>query len=82
MPDNPEDDTKMETHCEDALNSTVKSLMHPSQTEDEEAQLDAVHRMIQIAKSWMKRRWSESNLGNRRPPVQIPKKIAHLMDPE
>jgi hypothetical protein len=45
-PEDPDDETVMETHGADALNSTVKSLMHAIRTEDEDAQHDAAHRMI------------------------------------
>jgi hypothetical protein len=63
-PEDPEDDTVMDQHGADALYSAVKSLMHGIWTEDEEAHQDAVHRMIQIAKPWTMRRWSESTLAN------------------
>ena len=49
----------MEKHRADELFSVVKSLMYPIQTEDEEPQQDASHQMIQIAKTWTIRRWSE-----------------------
>jgi len=49
-PDDPEDDTVMEQHGADELYSAVKSLMHAIQTEDKEAQQDAAHRIIRIAK--------------------------------
>jgi len=39
----------MEKHGADALYSTVKNLMHAIWTEDEEAQQDAAHQMIQNA---------------------------------
>jgi len=63
-PDDPEDDTVMAKHGAETLYSAVKSLMHAVQTENEEAQQNAMHRMIQIAKPWMIRRWSESKLPN------------------
>jgi len=63
-PDDPEDDTVMEKYDADALYSAVKSLMHDIQTEDEEAQQDAVHRTIQIAKPWTISRWSELKIAN------------------
>jgi len=72
-PEDPEDDTVMEKHGAVELNSTVKSLMHAMQTKDEEAQQDAAHRMIQIAKPWTIRWSSESKLANGKPLVQIPK---------
>jgi hypothetical protein len=56
-PEDPEDDTVMEKHGAEALNSAVKSLMHAIRTNDEEAQQDAVHQMIQIAKPWTIRQW-------------------------
>jgi len=60
----------------------VKSLMHAIQTEDEEGQQDAAHRMMQISKPWTIRRWSELKLANGKPLVQIPKANAHLVDLE
>jgi len=81
-PDDPEDETVKEKHGADALYSAVKSLMHAIRTEDEEAQQDAAHRMIQIAKPWTIRRWSESKLANGKPLVRIPKENAHLIDLE
>jgi hypothetical protein len=66
-PENPEDETVMEMHGANALYSTVKSLMHAIQTDNQDAQQDAAHRMIQIAKPWLIRKCSESNLANRKP---------------
>jgi len=56
-PEDPEDETVMEKHGADALYSAVKSLMHAIRTEVQEAQQDAAHWMIQIAKPWTIRRW-------------------------
>jgi len=81
-PEEPEDKTVMEIHGADALYSAVKSLMHAIRTEDQDAQQDVAHRMIQIAKPWTIRRWSESKLANRKPLVRIPKENAHLVDLE
>jgi hypothetical protein len=81
-PEDPEDETVMEMHGADALYSAVKSLMHAIRTEDQDAQQDAAHRMIQIAKPWTIRRWSESKLANGKPLVRIPKENAHLVDLE
>jgi hypothetical protein len=67
VPEDPEDETVMEKHGADALYSAVKSSMHAIWTEYEEAQQDATHRMIQIAKPWTIRRWSELRLGNGKP---------------
>jgi hypothetical protein len=64
VPDDPENDAVMEQHGADALYSAVKNMMHAIRTEDEEGQQDAAHRMIQIAKPWTVRRWSESNPAN------------------
>jgi hypothetical protein len=47
--EDPEDVTVMEMHSMEALYSAVKSLMHAIRTEDQDAQQDAAHRMIQIA---------------------------------
>ena len=71
-----------EWHGADALYSAVRTLMHALRTEDEEAQQDAAHQMIQIAKAWMIRRWVESKLANGKPLVRIPKENAHLIDLE
>jgi hypothetical protein len=79
-PEDPEDETVMEMHSADALYSGLKSLMHAIRTEDQDAQQDAAHRMIQIAQPWTIRRWSESKLANVKPLVPIPKEHAHLVD--
>jgi hypothetical protein len=76
----PEDEIVMEVHSPDALYSAVKGLMHAIQAEDQDAQQDAAHQMIQIVKTCMIRRWSESKLGNGKTLVQIPKKNTHLVD--
>ena len=81
-PEDTEDETVMEKHGTDALYSAVKILMHAIRTEDQDAQQDAAHRMIQIAKPWTVRRWSKSNLANRKSLVWIPKENAHLVDLE
>jgi len=81
-PEDPEDETVMDQHGVDALYSAVKSLMHAIRTEDEEAQQDAAHRMIQNAKPWTIRRWSESKLANGKSLMRIPKENAHLLDLE
>jgi len=78
-PEDPEDETVKEKHGADALYSAVKSLTHAIRTEDKEAQQDAAHRMIQIAKPWTIRRWSESNHANGKPLVRTPKENAHLI---
>jgi hypothetical protein len=57
--DDPEDNTVMDKHCAGALYSATKSLMHAIRTTDEEAQQDPAHWMIQNAKAWTIRRWSE-----------------------
>ena len=81
-PDDPEDDTVMEKHGADALYSAGKSLMHAIQTEDEEAQQDAAHWMIQLAHLWTIKMWSESKLPNGQPLVRIMSESAHLIDLE
>jgi hypothetical protein len=78
--EDPEDETVMEMHSTDALYSALKSLMHAIRTEDQDAQHDAAHRMIQIAKPLTIRRCSESKLANGKPLVRIPKEHAHLVD--
>ena len=79
-PDDPEDETVKKKHGADALDSAVTSLMHAIRTEDEVGQQDAAHRMIQIAKHWTIRRWSESKLASRKPLVRKPLENAHLLD--
>jgi len=81
-PEDPEDETAMAMHSANALYSAVKSLMHAIRTEDQDTQQDAAHQMIQIAKPWTIRRWSESKLPNGKPLVQIPSETAHLVDLE
>jgi len=81
-PDDPEDDTVMEKHGAEALYLAVKSLMHAIRTGNKEAQQDAAHRMIQIAKPRIIRRWSESKVANGKPLVWIVKENAHLIDLE
>jgi len=79
-PEDPEDDTVMEKHRTDVLYSAVKGLKHAIRTEDQDAQLDAPHWMIQIAQPWTKSRWSESTLANGKPLVRILKENPHLVD--
>jgi len=79
-PEDPEDDTVMQMHGADALYSAVESLMHAIRTEDQDARQDAAQRMIQIAKPWTTRRWSESKVPNWKPLDWIPKENAHLVD--
>jgi len=81
-PEDPEHETVMEKHGADALYSAVRSLMDTICTEDEEAQQDAAHHMIQIAKPGTIRRCSESQLANGKPMVRIEKENAHLVDLE
>ena len=81
-PEDPEDETVMEMHRTDVLSSAVKSLMHAIRTEYQDAQQDAAHRMIQIAKPWTIRRCSETKLENGKPLVRILKENAHLVDLE
>jgi len=64
VPEDPEDDTAMEKHGAEALYSAVKSLMHAIWIKDEDAQLAALHRMIQIAQTWMTRQWSQLELAH------------------
>jgi len=81
-PYDPEDDTVIEKHGAEALYSAVKRLMHAIQTKDKEAQQDAAHQMIQIAKPWTIGLWSEFELANAKALVRIPKENSHLIDPE
>jgi hypothetical protein len=62
--EDPEDHTVMQQDGAEASYSAVKSLMHAIWTEDENAQQDAAHWMIQNAMSWMIRRWPEWRLAN------------------
>jgi len=82
VPEDPEDETVMEKHGADAQYSAVKSLMHAIRTEDKDAQHDAAHQRIQIAKPWRIRRWSESKLANGKPLLRLLKENAHLVDLE
>jgi len=50
-PENPADDIVMEKYCAEAVYSYVNRLMHVIWIPDEVAQQDAMHRMMQIAKS-------------------------------
>jgi hypothetical protein len=70
----------MKMHGADAQYSPVKSLMHAIRTEDKHAQQYAAEQMIQIAKRWRISRWSELNLANGKPLVQIQKENAQLVD--
>ena len=81
-PEDPEDETFMEKHGTNALYSAVKSLMHAIRTKDQDAQQDAAHWMIQIAKPWTILRWSESRRANGKSLVLILKENAHLVDLE
>jgi hypothetical protein len=81
-PDDPENDTVMEKHVAEALNSAVKGLTHAFRTKDEEAELDVAHQMIQIGKPWMIMWCSESTLANNNPPDWIANENAHLIDSE
>jgi hypothetical protein len=47
----------MEQDGADALNSAVNCLMHAIESEDEDAQQDVAHWMIQRAKPWTIRKW-------------------------
>jgi hypothetical protein len=82
VPENSVDETVMEMHGADALYSPAKSLMHAIRTKDEHAHQDAADQIIQIAKPWTNRRWSELNIANGKPLVRIPKENAHLVDLE
>jgi len=82
VPEYPEDDTGMEKHGAEVLYSAVKSSMHAIRTKDEDAKQDVAHQMIDIAKPWTIRRWSESKFANGKPLARIPKENAHLVDPE
>ena len=81
-PENPEDDTVMEMHGAVAQYSAVKNLIHAIRTEDRHAQHNRAHCIIQIARPWMIRRWSEWTLANGKALVHIPKENAHVVDVE
>ena len=81
-PEDPEDDTVIKRKGAKALYSAVKSLMHAVRTGDQDAQQDAANRMIQIAKPWTMRSWSELKLANRKPLCRMRKENAHLVDLE
>ena len=82
VPEDPEDDTAMAMHGADALYSLVLSLMHAIRTQDLDAQQHAAHRMVEIAKPWTIKRWSELILANGKWLVWIPTENAHLVDIE
>jgi hypothetical protein len=56
--------------------------MNTIRTEDKEAQYDEPNRVIQIAKPWTIRWWSEMKLANGKSLVRILKKTAQLIDLE
>ena len=68
-----------EKHGADGLYSAVQCMMYAIWTKDKDAQQDVAHQMIQIAKPWTIRRWSEFKLANGKPLVQILKVNAHLI---
>jgi len=78
-PEDPDDDSEMETHSAEALYSAMKSWMHAIRTKDAEAQQEVAHRMIQNAKPWTIRCWSESKLANGKPLSRILKESTHLI---
>jgi len=78
--DDPEDNTVGEEHVAEELYSAVKSLMHAIWTEKKETQQNAAHRMIQMANPGTRRSWSELELANGKPLVQIAKENAHHID--
>jgi len=82
VPEDPENDTMMEKLGAEALYSTVKSVMHAIQREDEDTQQDAVHRLRQIADPSTILRWSESKLAIGQQCSWITKKHALLNDLE
>jgi len=45
-PEDPEDDTEMDKHGAEGLNSTTKSVMYVTQAEDTKVRQDVAHRMI------------------------------------
>jgi len=79
-PDDPEAAAVMENLGAETLYFAVRSLMQTIQTKNKEAQQNAAHWIIQSAKPWTIRRWSESKLANGKPLVWIPKKDAPLID--
>jgi len=77
-PEVAENDTVMEMGGAEALDSAVKSWMHAPRTADEKVQQNGAHRVSQIAKCCMIRRWSESKLANGYPLIRIPMEKSHL----
>jgi hypothetical protein len=75
-----EDETVMTMHGGNALYSVMKSSMSAIWSEDQDAQQDATHRIIKIAKPWAMRWWSESKLANGKPLVRLPKEKANLVE--
>jgi hypothetical protein len=79
VPGDSEDQTVMQMHSADALYSVVKSLIHAIWTEANNAQQNMAHRMIQIAKPWMLRKWSRPKLANGPRLFRILKKNAPIV---
>jgi hypothetical protein len=82
VPEDPEDEIVMKVHSADAQCAAVKSSMYAIRTEDHDVQHDSIHQLMEIAKPWMIRRWSELKLTNGKPLVQILKTMAHLVNLE
>jgi hypothetical protein len=78
--EDPENDTGMETHDTELVHSAMKCPVQSVRTDNQDAQQDAAHRMIPIAKPWLIRRRSELKPGHGITPVWIAKMNAHLDD--
>jgi len=76
-PEYPMDNTVVEMHGAEALYSTVEGAMYAIWMKDEEAQQEAAHQMIEIAKPCTIQQWSESKLPNGRSLIRIPKDNPH-----
>jgi len=82
MADNSENDTAMEKNGAEVSHSAVKRVMHGIRTDHIEAQQDAAHQMLQIAKPSTIKRWLELKLDNGNWLIWILNKIAHLINPQ
>jgi hypothetical protein len=80
VPDNQADETVMEKYNAKALYSVGKRCMYVIGAEDNEAPQYRTSHLIQIAKHWTNRWWSESTLQIAKLVFWIPKINAHGAD--
>lgn len=78
-PDGPNDDSIIQYNADKVLYSSANSGMHAICIEDNEAQQDAAHRIINIEHPSTIRRWSEVKVIQGITVVRIPKeKVNHV----